>query len=621
VQALRVHIVSRDAVAAEGVRETLAALGMEAVTVADALPASGGLPACDVVLVLHPARGERGLKELIESDPERSVPVVVVERDSESAHWADAVRRGAEDYLTGEALTAGLLERSLRFAVERHGRRHKLGEQSRRVRSVIEGNADGILVVEPGGRILFANPAAERLLANPTGHAAGPLVGSRFAHPLVVGELAEVELPAENGQARVAEMRADATVWDGEPAMLVALRDISQRRAVQLELLRYQRRIKALTAELSVAEHRERRRLAQVLHDDLQQTLVAAKMCVSVDVNRAAADATRVNLTRVMDLLDQAVRTSRSLTAELSPTVLYDVGLVAACEWLIKLVGERYGLQVTLDADGTIDADGLPADEDLRGFLYQAVREMLFNVVKHGQVAATRLEITRQREYLRIEVQDEGPGFTPAQLKLGWHEGEGFGLFHIQQRLERYDGTLDVESRPGSGCRMIMTVPVLDLDEPEGGEPERTAGGARFRVMLVDDHATVRQGLAVLLEREDDIDLVGEAQTGREAVEKARDLRPDVVVMDLTLPDLPGPEATRQIIADWPKTRVIGLSMHDSAEAAPAMLAAGAESYLEKGRPVQELIRAIRSPSATAPATVPATVPVVPAAAFTEPAG
>jgi DNA-binding NarL/FixJ family response regulator len=113
-------------------------------------------------------------------------------------------------------------------------------------------------------------------------------------------------------------------------------------------------------------------------------------------------------------------------------------------------------------------------------------------------------------------------------------------------------------------------------------------------VLIVDDHAVIRQGLAVLIDEEEDLTVVGEAESGEEAIEAARRLTPEVVVMDFTMGGMDGAEATRRIKAELPDTRVIGLSMHLEDDTPQWMLDAGAEVYLPKEGPSEDVIAAIR---------------------------
>ena len=117
----------------------------------------------------------------------------------------------------------------------------------------------------------------------------------------------------------------------------------------------------------------------------------------------------------------------------------------------------------------------------------------------------------------------------------------------------------------------------------------------KIRVMIVDDHAVVRQGLRSFLELQGDIEVVGEAADGAEAVAQAKDLLPDVILMDLVMPGMDGVEATRNITAAVPSTRVLVLTSFSEDEKVFASIKAGAHGYLMKDVLPPELIKAIRT--------------------------
>jgi DNA-binding NarL/FixJ family response regulator len=116
-----------------------------------------------------------------------------------------------------------------------------------------------------------------------------------------------------------------------------------------------------------------------------------------------------------------------------------------------------------------------------------------------------------------------------------------------------------------------------------------------IRIILADDHRIIREGLRSLLEREPQMEVAAEADNGRAAVRLARELAPEVVVMDIAMPDLNGVEATRQIVAESPQVKVIALSMHADKRYVMEMLKAGASGYLLKDGAFEELARAIRA--------------------------
>ncbi len=117
----------------------------------------------------------------------------------------------------------------------------------------------------------------------------------------------------------------------------------------------------------------------------------------------------------------------------------------------------------------------------------------------------------------------------------------------------------------------------------------------KIRILLADDHTLMRAGLRVLLERQPDLAVVGEAEDGRQAVQLVETLQPDVVVLDIAMPNLNGIEATRQIVAKSPRTAVVILSMHSDESYILRSLKAGARAYLLKDSAEADLIRAIHA--------------------------
>jgi PAS domain S-box-containing protein len=377
----------------------------------------------------------------------------------------------------------------------------------------------------------------------------------------------------------------------------------AQRQAAQLRML---------ATELTEAERRERRRLAQVLHDQLQQLLVAARIKVA-GMNRSMRDEEqRAPLAQVDELLAKAIGESRSLTLDLSPPVLYDVGLMAALGWLARQMQQKHDLTVTIVAETGAE----PADVVVRDFLFQAVRELLLNVSSHAQTHTAEVSLKQlDEDRLRIAVADSGVGFDPRELDP--HDAAaGFGLFSIGQRIELLGGRFDIRSAPGEGTTAVIELPLTRMPQllapdmvpkgilssmassmvtifPGATGTALGSGVSVIRVLLADDHTLLRKGLVELLQERPEIRVVGEAATGQEAVDLALRTNPDVVLMDVTMPGMDGIEATRRITTELPEVRIIGLSMHEREDVAEAMREAGAAAYLSKGEPADTLIAAI----------------------------
>jgi DNA-binding NarL/FixJ family response regulator len=117
----------------------------------------------------------------------------------------------------------------------------------------------------------------------------------------------------------------------------------------------------------------------------------------------------------------------------------------------------------------------------------------------------------------------------------------------------------------------------------------------KIRVLLVDDHAILREGIKALLEKQDDIEVVAEAADGREAISRVAQFRPDVVVLDISMPMMDGLESTRQMKRDNPDIKVLVLTMHDNEEYFFQLLRAGASGYVTKKSVSRELVSAIEA--------------------------
>jgi DNA-binding NarL/FixJ family response regulator len=115
------------------------------------------------------------------------------------------------------------------------------------------------------------------------------------------------------------------------------------------------------------------------------------------------------------------------------------------------------------------------------------------------------------------------------------------------------------------------------------------------KILVADDHSIIRQGLCALLEKQPDIEVVGAVEDGRKAIELAEELAPDIVIMDITMPNLNGVDATRKIIEKAPSSKVIALSMHSSRRFVAEMLKAGASGYMLKECLFDELVEAIKT--------------------------
>ena len=370
------------------------------------------------------------------------------------------------------------------------------------------------------------------------------------------------------------------------------------------ELQQRSDQLRALALDLTDTESRERKRLAQVLHDSFQQLVSAAKLKVGI-VRRRLGDGGDEKLLetirQVEGLLAETIDASRALATELSPPVLHDAGLEPALEWLGRRVEKEHGLAVAI----AFEPGSEPANEQVRTILFECVRELLLNVVRHAGAGAARVEVTRpQAGLIQISVGDDGRGFDPVVAEVRPNPDGSFGLFTMRERLSLLGGLVRVRSHAGSGTTVLVTVPLTFRAGAAGASgpaaPHDSVVGMpvdgvpNVRVLVADDHRLFREGLISLIGQESFVDVVGQANDGGEAVAMARQLRPDILICDITMPVLNGIQVVQQLHGEMPELKIIGLSMHERDDMATAMRDAGAVAYCTKGGPTETLLGVLR---------------------------
>ncbi len=232
--------------------------------------------------------------------------------------------------------------------------------------------------------------------------------------------------------------------------------DITQEKAAQAEISAYQERLRALASELSLTEERERRLLAADLHDHIGQILALAQIKLGALRQEASSPESQASVTEVRDYIGQAIRYTRSLTYELGLPILHDLGLEAALEWLAEQMHEQHGLSVQVHRDQQTK----PLGEAARVLVFRVVREILTNVVKHARASKVDISIAKEGPFMRIQVVDDGVGFDTNEAGPRTGKSSGYGLFSIRERLTSLGGLVKINSRPGQGTQVSITVPL-----------------------------------------------------------------------------------------------------------------------------------------------------------------
>lgn len=489
----------------------------------------------------------------------------------------------------------------------------------------------GIAIVEKEGKLLGWNKEATKIFGRSESEILGtPLsrlfsrseseklkafLKNNFPKPRTgLQESLSLERNPQNKRQYLSLTAAPFTYSESEQALILAIKDVTERIRAQKELeemnetleqrvekrtrslLSYQKKLRSLASKLSKAEENVRQQLATEIHDNLGQMLAVNKMKLdslqTYEMPVTLAD----RIEEIKEGVDDALNYTRDLMSDLKPPPSFDKeDVTEVLEWLAQKMN-KHGLNVTIEDDG----QPKHAREEIRTVLLQCVRELLFNVIRHSEVKEAHLELSRTDEHISVIVEDKGKGFNPEKDTFDPAQQTGFGLFNIRERMDLMGGSVDIDSEPGRGTKVQLIAPLKYGDKEKFTQyiaqdikPEKSA--KKIRVMLVDDHEMVRSGLKNIVNAEPDLKVVAEAVDGREAIELVQKTAPDVIVMDVNLPNMDGIETTKKITSMKTDVRIIGLSLHDQQEIAKNIRNAGATAYLSKNEAFKTLCATIRT--------------------------
>ncbi|NIM92122.1 MAG: response regulator [Anaerolineales bacterium] len=341
-----------------------------------------------------------------------------------------------------------------------------------------------------------------------------------------------------------------------------------------------------LENELHLAALEERERIGRELHDDLgqmigyigTQTLAAQARLEKGEINEVQAileqliqitQDTHSDVRQYILGIRESSRISRVRTDETQTAPdFFDI-----LEGYLDALHKRYGLETRVSLpDDWLES---PLTPEVETQLLRIVQEALTNVSKHAGVDKAHLLFTQHAEGVQVIIADEGRGFEESRpFETSWREEDRFGLKIMRERAEAIGGDLEVRSTPGEGTSIVVHL-------PRALSQTQTAIGKGVRVLLVDDHPLYLEGLRSLLASRG-FQVVGSAHDGLQAQSMALELRPDLILMDVSMPLCDGVEATKHIKEELPNTKVVMLTVATSGETLFEALKYGASGYLLK---------------------------------------
>jgi PAS domain S-box-containing protein len=373
----------------------------------------------------------------------------------------------------GRMIAVGLIARNI---TERKQAEEALRRAEENFHRSLDDSPLGVRIVSANGETLYANRAIldiygydsiEELRTTPVKKRYTPESYAEFQIRKKKRQRGEYDPPEyeisivrENGEVRHLQVFRKEVLWNGEKQYQVIYRDITERKQAEERILTYQDQLHSLMTELSLIEERERRHIATELHDNISQTLAITKIKLGMAQGLTSSTDWVGSLNEIGELIDQAVQYTRSLTFELSPPILYELGLEAAAEWLTEQIQEKHGIQIGFEDD----RQSKPIKDEIRLSLFKATKELLINIVKHAQASKAKVSIWREDNSIRIRVEDDGVGFSASKDKqLG--KTTGFGLFNIRERIKYLRGNIEIKSEPGGGTQITLSAPLEEKED------------------------------------------------------------------------------------------------------------------------------------------------------------
>jgi signal transduction histidine kinase/ActR/RegA family two-component response regulator len=488
-----------------------------------------------------------------------------------------------------------------------------MGNRRNHNESLIAGLDQGIACVSPDGKVRYANARfAEILGINPN----IGLRGKRLADYLSgasVPEFSSALAAARNGKVE-GEIQVpqgdtfrtvDATferIKDRVPTVRIVISEITSAVETKLTLEKYEASMQSLSARILQLQDQERRRIARELHDTSGQDLAVLLMSLS-QVNRKLEQAgvpegTRQTLADAMDLARRVEGQIRTLSYLLHPPLLDELGLGAALRWYAEGFQKRSGIIVEILSPG--NAPRLVPEHEVA--LFRVVQECLSNILRHSESNRARIRLLFPKGLAEVSVRDYGKGIpSPKLAEAAKGKSLGVGIAGMGERLEQIGGKIEIRSGQG-GTLVVARVPMETREQsleptsaPLAEQAPTTLGQAPRRILIADDHEVTRQGIRSVLQNEADLEVCGEAGDGIEAVAKTRELHPELIILDLTMPRCGGFGALKRLREAWSNTKILVFTTHSYAHLVGTLRASGCDGYVSKGKPPEELLRGIRT--------------------------
>jgi PAS domain S-box-containing protein len=485
-------------------------------------------------------------------------------------------------------------------------------------RVLVETINDGVATLDLSGTILFVNNRFAEIMRLPATNVIGTSLSSHvspadremlrqlIARSASTTAQGEIRLSAEDGRSTIVRLALTPVDTNSESKnVCVVATELTELVEANEALRSNEKSLRQLSARLLKLQDEERRHIARDLHDITGQKLAAQSIALAQVLNRKGMDPELHRLlSDCITLSKQIGEEVRTLSYVLHPPLLDELGLSSAVKWYAEGFERRTGVKVEVDVAS--DFPRLPPDIEVT--LFRIIQESLNNVQRYSgsQKAWVQVRLTPERK-IEVEIKDAGKGINPEVLNTASHSVApiGVGIQGMKERMRQLAGNLEITSGVKRGTRVIASLPLARIDESAAELasllpnwpaqfPAEKHERLRKQILIADDHELLRYGIRSMLETEAAWEICGEAVNGKDAVDKAAALRPDLVILDINMPVLNGLAAIRQMLRRAPETKILVFTVHDSDQTEREVRAAGGHAYLSKNNASQDLLRVVR---------------------------
>jgi len=359
--------------------------------------------------------------------------------------------------------------------------------------------------------------------------------------------------------------------------------------------------LRQLSARLLKLQDEERRRIARDLHDTTGQKIAVLSMTLDrlaklVDTRKADVKDALAESRDVVGKIGEEIRT---LSYLLHPPLLDECGLASAVLWYAEGFKKRSGIHLSV----SIDEELVRLTTDAETALFRVLQESLTNVHRYSGSPSAEIRIFQSASKVHLEIVDHGKGVKAGTERPAFAGAPtlGVGIPGMRERIRQLGGQLEVEFS-NEGTRVYASLPTEAFTEESGPfrdkENFQVSGRqrpvVRRRILIADDHEVMRRGVRGLVESQEEWSVCGEAIEGNEAISKTRELHPDLLILDVSMPGVSGIEAALQILKDDPNMKILFFTMYDSPQMMREISNVGAWGYVAKARAGNDLVDAVR---------------------------